>query len=55
MTMICVHLKIYSEIGIRIDKHVCLKKLVHWTMLQSSCFKLKAEIFNILRKKPQVA
>lgn len=53
--MVCMRLKIYSKIGIRIDKHVRFKILVHWAMLQSFCFKLKAKIFNILLKKPQVA
>lgn len=52
---VCVHLKIYSKIGIMIDKNVCFKFLVYGTVLQSFCFKLKAKIFNILLKKPQVA
>lgn len=55
MTIVCMLLKICSKIGILIDKHVCFKFLVYWAMLQRFCFKLKAKIFNILLKKPQVA
>lgn len=53
--MVRVHLKIYSTIGILIDKRLCFKVTVCEAMLQSFCFKLKANTFNILLKKPQVA
>lgn len=52
--MVCVHLKIYSKIGILIDKQLCVKVICQ-AMLQSFRFKLKAKTFHILLKKPQVA
>lgn len=42
MTVVCMFLKFYHEIGILMDKRYLLKIFLSRAMVQTFCFKLKA-------------